>query len=259
MIQVTQIGKSFKGAALKNAGGSSMLKKVDEVVAVSSVSFSCEPGTVLGLIGPNGAGKTTTLRMLSGALAPSKGQIVIKGKSSASMNAEGRRSIGFLSGSTGLYSRLTVRENLAYFGRAYGIEKNTLDKRVDELIESFGLVQYADKLVDTLSFGNKQRVAIARSVVHSPSILILDEPTTGLDVFGSGLVLDFIQAQRKKGVAVIFSTHNMQEIETLCDKICVIAGGTSKFEGTIDEIISSVNAGSLLDAYRHVVMQGKGN
>lgn len=258
MIEVAQIGKSFKGGSILSMAGSSMLANIDEVIAVKSVSFSCKAGTVLGLIGPNGAGKTTTLRMLSGALALTNGSITVHGKSVAAMKAAERRYIGFLSGNTGLYARLTVRENLAYFGTAYGLDKATLEKRITELIAGFGLATQADKLVDTLSFGNKQRAAIARSVIHSPSILILDEPTTGLDLLGAKLVLDFIKAQRDDGVAVIFSSHNMQEIETLCDSVCVIAGGMSRFEGTIAALMESVRATTLIDAY-HGVVQKAGN
>jgi sodium transport system ATP-binding protein len=202
---------------------------------------------------PNGAGKTTTLRMLSSAIAPTGGEVRVQGNRLTQEHMEARRQIGFLSGHTGLYLRLSVRENIEYFGRAYGLRGAALTARTSELIEQFGLQKYADQQVDKLSFGNKQRAAIARTVVHTPSILILDEPTTGLDILGAKLVNDFVLDYKRSGAAVIFSTHHMHEVEELCDEICIINNGVSVFQGGLPALLSDTDTTSLHGAYLRTI------
>lgn len=245
MIEAVGLKKDFKATA-KGAKG-------QLVQAVKSVSFTCNPGQVLGLIGPNGAGKTTTLRMLSSAIAPSAGDVLVQGVRLTQDQMAARRQIGFLSGHTGLYQRLSVRENIEYFGRAYGLQGVALKTRASELIEQFGLQPYAEQQVDKLSFGNKQRAAIARTVVHTPAILILDEPTTGLDILGAKLVNDFVREYQRSGAAVIFSTHHMHEVEELCDEICIINHGVSVYQGKLPALLSDTGTSSLHDAYLRTI------
>lgn len=249
MIEVINLQKTFKVASTADNTNLSKQDDINLSFAVRSVSFSCLAGKVLGLIGPNGAGKTTTLRMMSTALAPTQGEIKVMGKILSSDKTELRRQVGFLSGHTGLYGRLTAAENLRYFGRAYGLKKDNLEDRISTLTEQFGLQSYINTLVDKLSFGMKQRVAIARSVIHSPKILILDEPTTGLDVLGAKLVSDFVIDYKQQGGAVIFSTHHMHEVEILCDKVCIINSGVSVFEGTVTRLLEQTGKSTLHDAY----------
>jgi sodium transport system ATP-binding protein len=249
MIEAAGLQKYFKVTSKSTAGRG----RGSIVKAVESVSFTCQPGQVLGLIGPNGAGKTTTLRILSSAITPNAGQVLVEGVPLRQQDMAVRRRIGFLSGNTGLYLRLTVRENIAYFGRAYGLKGAALDARTAQLIEQFGLGAYADQLADKLSFGNKQRAAIARTVVHSPSILILDEPTTGLDILGAKLVSDFVLDYKRSGASVIFSTHHMHEVEQLCDEICIINGGVSAYQGTAATLLANTRTASLHHAYLHAI------
>jgi sodium transport system ATP-binding protein len=206
------------------------------VVAAEDVSFSCRPGEVFGLLGPNGAGKSTTLRMLSTVLKPSSGTAVVAGHDVIEEPLEVRRSIGFLSSSTGLYGRLTARETLEYFGRLHGMDKTSLAARVDALLELFGLTEAQHSRCERLSAGMKQKVSIARAVVHDPPVLILDEPTIGLDVLVASTMLRFIEDCRRAGKCILFSTHVMSEVERLCDRAGVIHRGRLLALGTLAEL-----------------------
>lgn len=204
--------------------------------AVRQVSFHCAAGEVLGLLGPNGAGKTTTLRMLSTALLPSGGSIEVNGIALEKESLEARRHVGFLSGSTALYGRLSVRENISLFGEAHGLRGAVLNSKIDALLERLDMTSYAGRRVETLSAGMKQRAAIARTAIHDPKVMILDEPTTGLDILGASVVMDFIRDCRDRGTAVVFSTHHLHEVEALCHRVAIIQRGSSVFEGTVDEL-----------------------
>lgn len=206
--------------------------------SVEEVSFNCSAGEVLGLLGPNGAGKTTTLRMLSTALSPDEGDIRIGGKSLVENPLMGRRKIGFLSGSTGLYGRLTAKENIQYFAKLHGLKGSALKSRMDELIALLDLHSFLDKRADTLSTGMKQKTNIARAVVHQPEIVVLDEPTTGLDIMTKQTVLKFIGTLKQNGTPVIFSTHHLDEVALLCSRVHVIDKGRSCFDGTVEEFKS---------------------
>ncbi|MFC3032049.1 ABC transporter ATP-binding protein [Pseudoalteromonas fenneropenaei] len=204
--------------------------------SVEHVGFHCQQGEVLGLLGPNGAGKTTTLRMLSTALTPDAGDILIDGQSIVRNPILGRRKIGFLSGSTGLYGRLTAKENVSYFAKLHGIKGKQLSARLDELFTLLDMHSFLDKRAEHLSTGMKQKTNIARAVVHSPSVVVLDEPTTGLDIMTKQTVLNFIQQLKVQGTPVIFSTHHMDEVSMLCDRIHIIDQGFSCFDGTVAEL-----------------------
>jgi sodium transport system ATP-binding protein len=206
------------------------------VKAVDGVTFDCSPGEIFGLLGANGAGKTTLLRMLSTVISPTAGHASVAGFDIEKQPAEVRRSIGFLSTTTALYQRLTAREVIRYFGQLHGIEKRRLKERTDEVIELLGISEYANRLCDKLSTGQKQRVGLARTILHDPPVLFFDEPTAGLDVLASQTVMEFIEGRREAGKTVVFSTHIMSEAERLCDRIAVIHNGQLAAIGTLDEL-----------------------
>lgn len=206
------------------------------LVAVSQVSFSCRVGEIFGLLGTNGAGKTTTLRMLSTLLKPTAGTASIAGHSVIEAPNEVRRALGYLSTTTALYPRLTCRETLDFFARINGYPAAGVKARVEHLIERFGLSEYANARIERLSTGMKQKVAIARTVAHDPTVVILDEPTNGLDILN---VLDFHRLMRElqqAGKTVLFSTHTMSEAEKLCDRIAIIHRGRILACGTLEEL-----------------------
>ena len=196
-----------------------------EIKAVDSVSFECHEGEIFGLLGANGAGKTTTLRMLSTILAPTSGSAAIMGHD-VIRNPEGvRKNLGFYSATTALYPRLTTRETIDFFARINQYPADLVQKRVDYLIDRFALAKYADARIEKLSSGMKQKVSIARTIAHNPSILIFDEPTVGLDVLNALDVQETISELRSEGKTIIFSTHIMSEAERLCDRIAIIHAG----------------------------------
>lgn len=224
-----------------------------EVRAARDVCFSCRRGEIFGLLGPNGAGKTTTLRMLSTVLRPSAGTAVVAGHDVNQHPVEVRRSIGFLSGSTGLYGRLTARETLEYFGRLHGLERRFLRKRVDDLIELFDIGEFQAVRCERLSTGTRQKVSIARTIVHDPPVLILDEPTLGLDILVAGTMLSFIQDCRDQQKCVIFSTHIMSEVEKLCDRVGIIHQGQLRAVGTLDEFRGMTGERYLEDIFLRLI------
>lgn len=229
---------------------------VEEIVAgyggvqvLDRVSVSARTGTITAVLGANGAGKTTTLRMLSTAIAPTAGAVRVDGVNLIADPLTARRRIGFLSGTTGLYGRLTVRENILYFGRAHGVDQRLLDARMQQLLGSLDMLQYADRRVDALSAGMKQRAAIARTVIHAPGVLILDEPTTGLDILGAKVVLDFMRERSLDGNTIVFSTHHLHEIEALCRRVCVVDQGKSVFEGSLGALREAGGSAGLSAGY----------
>jgi sodium transport system ATP-binding protein len=207
-----------------------------EVRALDGVSFACARGEVLGLLGPNGAGKTTTLRILSTVLLPTEGAASVAGHDCVEEPLAVRRSIGFLSANTGLYPRLTARETLDFFGRLHHLPEDRLGPRIETLLEAFDLREIADRRCEKLSTGQRQRVSLARTVVHAPPVLILDEPTTGLDILGASAAILFLQSQRAEGCAILFSTHVMAEAEKLCDRIGILHRGRILAIGTLEEL-----------------------
>jgi len=211
-------------------------KKRGEIRAVDDVSFTCEPGKIYGLLGANGAGKTTTLRMLATLLAPTDGVALVAGFNVATQPAEVRARVGFLAASTALYGRLTARETIAYFGRLNGLDDARIATRTEQLSAELGMDDFLDRRVDTFSTGMKQKTSIARTLVHDPAILILDEPTLGLDVMAARGIVRFVRECRARGKTVIYSTHIMSEVEKLCDRVGIIHGGRLLAEGTLDEL-----------------------
>ncbi|MAT15721.1 MAG: ABC transporter ATP-binding protein [Planctomyces sp.] len=229
MIRVQDLSKSF--ADLKRG----------QVKALDSVSFEVKPGEIFGLLGPNGAGKTTCLRILSTVLRPTGGLAEVAGYNVMDNPAQVRANIGFMSGNTGIYDRMTGREMVEYFGRLYGIPENELQPRIDDIIEMLQMHDVAEMLGSKMSTGMKQKVSIARTIVHDPPVLIFDEPTSGLDVLVARAVLKTIESLKDQGKSIIFSTHIMREVEKLCDRIAVIYKGEILASGTVNELEEKYN------------------
>ncbi len=211
-------------------------KKRGQIRAVDGISFRCQPGQIYGLLGANGAGKTTTLRMLATILQPTDGSARVAGFDITEQPEQVRTKIGFLSTATALYGRLTARELVEYFGRLNGLNGGALRRRTDELFALLGISDFADRRCDKLSTGMKQKVSIARTLVHDPPVMIFDEPTVGLDVMAARTIVGFIRDCRDRGKTVIFSTHVMSEAEKLCDTIAIIHNGKLLAEGTLSEL-----------------------
>lgn len=224
MIQVDKLAKFFHD------------KKRGVVHALDHVSFEVKEREIFGLLGPNGAGKTTCLRLLATILKPTEGTALVGGADIVHSPEQVRRKIGFLSGDMGSYARLTPREVLAFFGKLNGLEGQKLQHRIDEMVRTFEFGEYANTKIDKLSTGMKQKVAIARTVLHDPPILILDEPSAGLDVPTARLIENFILQAKESGKSIIFSTHVMEEAEYLCDRIGVVHQGKLAAVGTMDQL-----------------------
>lgn len=211
-----------------------LTKNFKNFVAVDSVSFQVNKGEILGLIGENGAGKTTIMRMLATMLKVTKGEGKISGYDLASEPDCIRGEIGILfGGEVGLYDRLTARENIMYFAELNGLGNAEARKSVEELTKELEMDEFIDKRVGKFSRGMKQKVAIARSIVHNPSVMLFDEPSTGLDVSATRLIQDFIFKCRTEGKAIVFSSHSMREVERLCDRVVIIHKGKVVEQGTI--------------------------
>jgi len=201
--------------------------------AVDALSFAVGRGRIYGLLGPNGAGKTTTLRILAGLMSPTSGSATIAGHDVSTAPGEVKRMLGFLTANTGLYQRLTARELLIYFARLHGMEPARAARRAEELVDRLNIAEFAGLRCGALSTGQKQRVNVARALVGDPPILIMDEPTLGLDVFSNRIINDFIKRQREAGKAVILSTHYLDEAEEMCDTIGLLHEGRLVAQGDL--------------------------
>ena len=241
MIHVSHLTRRFS----LPSGGS--------VLAVDDLSFEVAAGEVYGLLGPNGAGKTTTLRMLLGLMQPTSGRATIQGYSSAEHPDEVKRRVGLVSTSAGLYPHLSVREMLLFFADLYGVEPTQARSELDRLAELIGLRDLLDRRCITLSTGQKQRVNLARALIHRPPVLLLDEPTLGLDVLGSQVVADFVTHLRSEGKAVILTTHRLDEAERLCDRFGLMNKGKLVLAGTLTQLREVTGRGSLVDMFIDLV------
>jgi sodium transport system ATP-binding protein len=224
-----------------------------EKLAVANLSFTVHAGEIYGLLGPNGAGKTTTLRMLSGLIRPTAGRATVNGLDVVGDPLGAKRSIGFLTANTGLYQRLSPRELLPYFGELCGLDKAAIHRRTEELIAFLGMEDFADLRCGALSTGQKQRTNIARALVADPPILILDEPTLGLDVLTNRIILDFIRRERDHGKAILLSTHYLNEAETLCDRIGLLHQGKLVAEGDMPALRAQTHQERLTDIFLNLV------
>jgi sodium transport system ATP-binding protein len=230
-----------------------LAKRFGEVVAVDSISFSAPDGAVTGLLGPNGAGKTTALRMIYGLLKPDAGRIRIDELDQAGDPLAAQARIGVLPDQSGLYPRLTPREHIEYFGRMHGMSGSALAARTKQLIDLLDLGAVANRRVAGFSHGERTKVALARALVHQPRNILLDEPTNGLDVMSTRTLREIIRRLRSEGCCVLFSSHVMQEVSALCDRIVVIAQGKAVASGTPDDLIAQSGRSSLEDAFVSLV------
>lgn len=231
----------------------SVTKRFDSVIAVSGLDLRVREGALFGLLGPNGAGKTTSLRMISGLLRPTAGRIWVGEQEVTDHPELAKRRIGYLTSNTGLYARLTPVEVLEYFASLYGIPRVQARARIGELVDWLGMRAYANLRCGALSTGQRQRTSIARALIADPPILVLDEPTLGLDVLSNRLILGFIRSQAEAGKAVLLSTHALDEIETMCRRVGLIHDGRLIAEGELDELRRQTGRARLSEVFLHLV------
>jgi sodium transport system ATP-binding protein len=244
MISVQQLEKRFR------------LPRGVELVAVDRISFAVGAGEVYGLLGPNGAGKTTTLRMILGLLRPTAGFASISGMRSDEQPEEVKRRVGLVSASAGVYQWLTVRQMLLFFADLYGVPPAAAREEIERLRDSLGLGDFLDRRSATLSTGQRQRVNLARALIHRPPVMLLDEPTLGLDVLGSQAVAEYIELLRREGKAVILCTHRLDEAERLCDRFGLMNRGHIVAEGTLAELRALTNRQTLVEMFLDVTRVG---
>jgi sodium transport system ATP-binding protein len=224
MIHVDNLTKSFRDL------------RRGQVLAVDRVSFDAHPGEIFGLLGPNGAGKTTTMRILCTVLRPTGGTARVAGFDVATQAGEVRQRIGFLSANTAIYDRMSAWELVEYFGRLYGLTREALRGRMEEVFATLQMNDFRDVLGAKMSTGMRQKVSIARAIIHDPPVLIFDEPTAGLDVLVARAVLQNIERLRSLGKCILFSTHIMREVEKLCDRVAIVSRGQVLASGTVAEL-----------------------
>lgn len=240
MISVNELTKVFE------IGGR-------DICAVDHLTFAVQAGEVYGLLGPNGAGKTTTVRMILGLLTPTSGYAEVDGLRSSDAPDEVKRRIGLVSASAGVYQWLTPREMLLFFADLYGLSPETAEVQLKRVSEVMGLSRFLDQRSSTLSTGQKQRVQLARALIHNPPIMLLDEPTRGLDVFGSQAIFDYIGKLRDDRRAVIVCTHRLHEAERLCDRFGLLHRGRMVLEGTLAELRQSTGCETLVEMFMKFV------
>lgn len=240
-----------KSKVLLEAHG--LRKDYQRVTALQHLDLHVRGGEVVGLLGPNGAGKTTALRMLAAILTPSAGTAAVCGFDTRTHSLQAKQNLGFLSGDTALYKRMSPRETLAYFGRLHDMTEESIATRSDELIERLDMKDFADRYCESLSTGQQQKANIARTLIHDPPVLILDEPTVSLDIVTGGFILEAVRQARAEGKAVLFSTHIMSEAEYLCDRIVVIHQGQVRATGTHQELVARTRSEGLTQAFLQLI------
>lgn len=245
MIIANDLHKSFK-------------TKTGKVTAVDGVSFTAHDGQITGLLGPNGAGKTTTMRMLYTLMTPDRGNVTVDGIDTARDPVAVRRALGVLPDARGVYKRLTARENIAYFGELHGLSSKQIAERTKALSDALDMGDILDRQTEGFSQGQRTKTAIARALVHDPRNVILDEPTNGLDVMTTRAMRGFLRQLREEGRCVIFSSHIMQEVAALCDRIVIIAKGTVVAAGTADQLREQAGEDNLEEAFVKVIGSEEG-
>ena len=237
---------------------SNLHKSFGKVKAVRGISFEVHDGEITGLLGPNGAGKTTTLRMLYSLLPPDEGEIRIDGLDPTRDAMAIKRTLGVVPDSRGLYTRMTARENIAYYGKLHGMTKTDIKTRIGELVETLDMADFIERRTEGFSQGQRVKVAIARAMVHGPQTVMLDEPSNGLDVMSTRALRRYILSLKEAGHSVILSTHIMQEVAALCDRIVIIAKGRIAANGTTDELLQQSGCDTLEDAFVRLIGSEEG-
>lgn len=244
MIEINEVTKRFKD-------------KKTSITALKHVKFTVEKGQVVGLLGENGAGKTTLLRTIATLLTPTDGNVKVAGYDTQKNPEEVKKRIGVLfGGETGLYDRLTARENLEYFAALYGLSKHETKVRIDELARMFGMRDYLNRKVGGFSKGMRQKVAIARTLIHNPEIILFDEPTTGLDITSSNVFRQLVHQLKRDGKTIIFSSHIMEEVSMLCDSVAMMHKGELVYHGDLDELYKSEGSQDLNYIFMSKLVRG---
>ena len=238
MIEVEDVHKTYNHRRRKVA-----------VRALKGVSFEAQPGKVLALLGPNGSGKTTLLRIMATLLQPDEGQVRIEGYDTSQENAKVRERIGFLTGSAKLHDKLTARETLSYFGKLYAMEDSFLENRIETLVETLNMHNFVDRVAGKLSMGQRQRIMIARTLIHDPDVVVFDEATAGLDVLAAQTLMDIVKTCRDAEKTVIFSTHIMGEVSLLADDVVMIHKGSLVYDGSYQKLKEQQSAPSLEEEF----------
>lgn len=241
MLEVKNITKEFEKDVSQ--------KETITFLADNDISFDAKEGEVVGILGPNGAGKTTLLRMIAGIMNSTSGEVIVDGKNHKENSIEIKKNIAFLTGNTKLYKDISPYELLKMCGEYYGISKEELESRIDEIIKKFDMESFKHQRIDTLSTGQYQRTSISRCVVHDPKYYILDEPTSGLDVISSKVIIDFVKEAKANKKTILYSTHYMEEAENICDKIVMINKGKVIIIGTPEEIRKKTKTTNLRDSF----------
>lgn len=254
MIQLENVTKEFQ---LSKQQRKELNTNARSIKAVDNISFLCQPGRIFSLLGPNGAGKTTTLRMIATILEPSNGSIIVSGHNVKTSGQEVRSNIGFLTGSTGLYQRLTPNELIQYFANLYRVDSNVFKERKEHLFSLLDMHDFQNKRIGQLSTGMKQKVSITRTMIHDPQVVVFDEPTSGLDVITAENIIQLIRQCKKEGKTVIFSSHIMSEVDLLCDDLAIIHKGRLCFNDTMNAFRKEMGSVSLTEAFINVISSAK--
>lgn len=252
MIRVDKVCKQFKLSRKQKQeieGGHAH----NTLLAVADVSFNCTPGRIFTLLGPNGAGKTTTLRMMATMLKPTSGTITIAGFDTVKEPEQVRGKIGFLTGSTALYERLTPNEIIKYYADLHGMDNAKFNSRKQELFKLLGIDEFANRRIGKLSTGMKQKVSIARTMIHDPEVVIFDEPTVGLDVITARGIIQLIRGCKEQGKTVIFSTHIMGEVSLLSDDLAIIHKGKLLYNDTFEQFLKQMKSKTIEDEFIRIV------
>lgn len=244
MIAARELSKTFRGPNT-------------DVLAVDQLTFCVQPGEVYGLLGPNGAGKTTTLRMIIGLLQPDLGHAEVAGFRTSACPFEVRARVGLVSANDGVYPWLTVREMLLYFAELYGTPGDVAQQQLEATSRMLGFEEYLDRRCTALSTGQKQRITLARALIHRPPVLLMDEPTRGLDVVASRIVFDYIQHAREQGLAVIVSTHRLDEAQRLCDRFGLLFRGRMAMEGDLATLQHRSGKETLVEMFYDLMQPGE--
>jgi sodium transport system ATP-binding protein len=250
MITVQDLHKTF---SLTKQQRKELHTDARTATAVANLSFTCKPGRIFSLLGPNGAGKTTTLRMLATLITPTSGQITINGINALEHPQEARKHIGFLTGSTGLYARLTPLEIIDYFADLYKVESKDKEARKKYLFDLLNMNDFLHQRIGKLSTGMKQKVSICRTMIHDPSVIIFDEPTSGLDVITAENIIQLIRSCKEQDKTVIFSSHIMSEVDLLCDDLAIVHKGALKYHDTMDSFRTNMGSNNLTEEFIRIV------